>query len=238
MEPDSPAEQRLALIRLTGMAVGALATLWPSLRESEWAEGIEEVCGTYGLAAGAMAGDWFELLRDRALAKKRAAASPPTRPGARPAASLIRSQAQIEIARLPTAGLYRSIAESIQVNPETALVKAQAETQKVVANVHRDTITDLSSRDPSATGWRRVGTGEGCDFCKMLIGRGAVYKDATARFASHGKCKCVAAPAFDPGRTMPALPYTRSTRRMSDEQRARANARAREWIARNKESTT
>lgn len=233
MDPDSPSEQRSALIRLTGFAVGALATLWPSLRESEWAEGMEEVVGTYGLAAGALATDWFEALREKALAKKRAAAQPPRRPGTpvRPSATPIRPQLDIEIARLPTAGLYRSIAESIQANPETALVRAQGEVQRAVANVHRDTITDLSSRDPNAAGWRRVGVGENCKFCQMLIGRGAVYKDATARFASHQNCNCVAEPAFSGGTTMPALPYTRSTRRMSDEQRARANARAREWMA-------
>lgn len=31
----------------------------------------------------------------------------------------------------------------------------------------------------------------------MLAGRGAVYKEATVHFASHGDCNCAAVPSWD-----------------------------------------
>ena len=55
--------------------------------------------------------------------------------------------------------------------------------------------TVSSTTDPKARGWQRVGVGE-CDFCSMLIGRGAVYSEATADFLSHDHCHCYAEPAF------------------------------------------
>lgn len=236
MGPDSPGEQRSALIRLTGMAVGALALLWPRLREDEWAEGIEEVASVYGAAAGTLASDWFEALREAALARKRRAQQPP-RPGTpQSSTSLIRQPFRIEPARLPTEGLYRSIAESIRVHPETALTNAQGEMQRIVANAHRDTITDLTARDPRAVGWSRVGQGETCDFCRMLISRGAVYRKGTARFAAHTNCNCLASPAFDnvrPLEQVPTVAYVASAEksRWSQRRKDAANKRVREYLA-------
>src|SRR5450756_974958 len=50
-----------------------------------------------------------------------------------------------------------------------------------------------SVADRRARGWARAGTGR-CDFCAMLIGRGAVYTEATANFETHDHCGCVAVP--------------------------------------------
>ena len=52
----------------------------------------------------------------------------------------------------------------------------------------------IASRD--VPGWRRIGSG-GCDFCSMLISRGAVYSRETVSFASHDRCRCLAEPALD-----------------------------------------
>jgi hypothetical protein len=68
--------------------------------------------------------------------------------------------------------------------------------QYETANPFRDTITSNTRRDPRAVGWRRI-AGGGCQFCNMLAGRGAVYTDATAHFASHPHCRCSAEPVFE-----------------------------------------
>jgi hypothetical protein len=60
----------------------------------------------------------------------------------------------------------------------------------------------------------------------MLIGRGAVYSEATADFAAHDHCKCSAVPAFD-GEPRPVKPFTPSLREATDADRARV----REYLA-------
>lgn len=76
-----------------------------------------------------------------------------------------------------------------------ALKRLSGVVQAEAARPYRDTITGNTERDPQAIGWRRVASG-GCKFCAMLAARGAVYTEATARFASHEHCHCTAAPAF------------------------------------------
>ena len=67
--------------------------------------------------------------------------------------------------------------------------------QRHLLNVQRTVI--MTSAVGSSQGWRRVGHGGACDFCQMLIGRGSVYKQATASFAAHDRCHCSAEPALD-----------------------------------------
>lgn len=207
MAASSSREQRSALTTLTRLAVGALSSQWNGLNGLP--DMMEQLCGLYGLAAGTLAADWYDTLREDSGARKRFTTEP---------------------ASMPTIGLYLSLVDKLaQGSPNTALARAQGEVQRVVANSHRDTVTQLSGRDPAAAGWRRVGDGANCGFCRMLIGRGAVYKQSTARFASHGHCNCVAAPAFDEGRTMPTMPYTRPTESQSDATRAADAKRVRKF---------
>lgn len=93
--------------------------------------------------------------------------------------------------------------------------------QRRIADHVRLTIMDSAVADPAANGWQRVGVG-GCKsgFCDMLIGRGAVYSEATADFAAHDGCQCSAVPAFA-GEPRPVKPFTPSLREASDADRAR-----------------
>lgn len=212
---NSPREQRTALIAITGLATAALAQVWESLQSpGDVAAAMEDTSALYGLAAGTLAADWYESLRELAEVRGRIIAEP---------------------AQLPSGGLFRSIADNLAAtgSPDTALQRAQGELQRVVANSHRDTITQLSGADRYAAGWRRVGDGDNCDFCRMLIGRGAVYKESTARFASHQHCNCMAAPAFDGGRAIGVMPYSQSTATRTERQRKAAARRVREFIAAN-----
>jgi hypothetical protein len=68
----------------------------------------------------------------------------------------------------------------------------------------------------------------------MLIDRGHVYTEATVTFRSHDSCSCAASPSWAPNVTKVSRePYRQSQRNRSDAQKARDNARAREYIAEN-----
>lgn len=70
--------------------------------------------------------------------------------------------------------------------------------ERSLGDAQRDTISENIRRDRDAVGWHRIAHADGCDFCVMLSQRGAVYKRATADFASHDNCRCRAAPSWDP----------------------------------------
>lgn len=63
-------------------------------------------------------------------------------------------------------------------------------TRLVLEGDRQTTMRTFAERD-EVEGWRRVaGRSSPCPFCLMLIGRGAVYSKATARFQSHDRCSC------------------------------------------------
>lgn len=76
-----------------------------------------------------------------------------------------------------------------------AFVQAAGAASRLVLDAGRDTIRRTTVADPRTRGWQRVTSG-GCDFCSMLAGRGAVYTEATADFASHDHCACSAEPVY------------------------------------------
>lgn len=102
---------------------------------------------------------------------------------------------------------------------EAAKVLVSGGLQRRLANAARVTVMDSSIADPAASGWQRETSG-GCAFCEMLAGRGDVFTEAGADFASHDACHCVAVPAFS-GVPRPVKPYTPSSRTASDADRAR-----------------
>lgn len=94
--------------------------------------------------------------------------------------------------------------------------------QGEVARSYRDTITGNRQRDPASVGWRRV-QGDSCRFCSMLAARGAVYREATARFAAHPNCDCGAEPVFEGqaiGPEASAMQYMASKRSKTAKQKA------------------
>jgi hypothetical protein len=143
---------------------------------------LPQLVAIYGSAAAALGADWYDDLREAAAVKGRFIAIP---------------------AELPDQGRTDSLAgwavsPMFQAEPDkaTTLVKTIGGVQRIIANADRDTIRVSSVQDRGARGWARAGTGN-CDFCAMLIGRGAVYTEATADFESHDHCGCVAVPEFD-----------------------------------------
>lgn len=88
--------------------------------------------------------------------------------------------------------------------------------QLETARPYRDTILGNRRRDPAAVGWTRIASPTACGFCRLLASKGAVFRQATARFAAHDGCDCTAAPVFKGGEMGPeadALQYIGSKRR-------------------------
>ena len=106
----------------------------------------------------------------------------------------------------------------------TTITRLAGIVQAEVARPYRDTITINSRRDTQAVGWTRITHPGACGFCRMLAGRGAVYKRETARFAAHQpKCFCTAAPAFrggDMGPEASVMQYMASKKSKTPAQRA------------------
>lgn len=218
-------EQRQALIDVTTLAKRDLFALWGSLDGLGAAETrdaltdlLPEVGARYGAAAASLAADWFDDLRDEAEASGRFIAEP---------SEDVDPQRWESLARWGVDPLFAAAPDRV-----AALTLISGGLQRTVADRHRLTIVDNSIADPAASGWARVGVGDNCGFCRMLIGRGAVYTDATVTFRSHDHCNCAASPTWASNVTrISSEPYKQSQRDRSDATKARDNARARKFIA-------
>lgn len=178
---------RADLDELTRLAENDLALVFGdvdnALRVKEaLADTLPQLVELYGSAATALAADWYDDLRERAE---------------------VRGRFQVIVADLPDTGRTEALAgyavsPLFGANPDKAIAlsKASGGLQRIIFNADRYTIMRSSIQDPRARGWQRQGGGD-CDFCQMLIGRGAVYSVATVDFDSHDRCKCVGVPAFD-----------------------------------------
>jgi hypothetical protein len=143
---------------------------------------LPKLVNVYGSAAASLSADWYDDLRDASGARGRFSAI---------------------VADLPDAGRTQSLARwavgpLYGANPDGVAAKSMASSglQRIIFNAGRDTIRTSSTQDRAASGWQREGNG-GCPFCEMLIGRGAVYSEATADFESHDRCRCVGVPVFN-----------------------------------------
>lgn len=172
---------------------------------------------TYGQAAAAVAADWYDEARVASGAGGAFTAIPANIGDQAPdALALWASEKGTDLA-------------SIQSLVEGGLTKR-------INAWSRETVMGSALADPHADGWQRVGSG-GCKtgFCDMLIGRGAVYTEASADFAAHDHCQCAAVPAFS-GQPRPVKPYTVSPRRTIDPATGKPVIdadfeRAKAWIA-------
>lgn len=60
----------------------------------------------------------------------------------------------------------------------------------------RQNIIQTMKADPLCARWLRKADTGACNFCMMLVSRGAVYTAKTSRFESHGNCGCSAVPVY------------------------------------------
>lgn len=167
---------------LVRLANRDLAALWRMVSDGASAEValrdlLPAIVREYGQAGAALAAGWYDDQRDKVGARGRFTASPIPADD-RGAQALIgwaltTATDDASLATLVAGGVQRRIADHV-----------------------RYTVAEASVEDRAARGWERVGDGSSCDFCSMLLGRGAVYTEASADFESHDGCGCSAAPAW------------------------------------------
>lgn len=226
----TPEESRFreGLADVADLARRDLVQFWSSLDLSSAPEVLLEalleyvpvLTARYGELAGEVAAEWYDELR--------AGAKVPGRFRARAAAV---TPSEVVTGRVRSAG-----AHLFGSDLALTLAALDGSVTKYVLQPGRNTIRESTFRDPRARGWKRITRSGSCDFCQMLAGRGGVYLERTVRFASHGDCKCAAAPNWDPSAPeVDVEVYRQSARtgRMSAEQREAHRERAREWIAQN-----
>lgn len=209
-----------------------LAKVWPVLdfrRLDEtypaWAATVDGVVRRYEIESVDRAGDYFT-----AIARERNVANPVVYT----APQIPSDQVDALLHSQSVASLKK--ASQASVNPRHAASAAFVATSqsmvRVVRDRGRDTVRDSSISNRGFGGWGRVGIGEACEFCRMLISRGAVYSKESVRFASHLHCNCEVEPAWG-GDAKPVNVYRQSDRMraMSDEGREANRVRVAEWLA-------
>ncbi|MCS6570320.1 hypothetical protein NYQ35_16055 [Curtobacterium flaccumfaciens pv. flaccumfaciens] len=178
----------------------------PEQRRFDLLGGVPEVIGYYQEGTAALAADYYDAERDTANVS-----------GSYTARLVIVDRA--EKIRNATVWAAQPLFDGDDVTAGSRLAEV---VQLEAARPFRDTITGNSADDAKAIGWKRISAG-GCKMCAMLAARGAVYKESTARFATHPHCHCSAAPVFlgsEEGPEADVLQYVASKRSRSPKQRA------------------
>lgn len=167
--------------RLSVLAGRDLRRVWTLVERPEGAREVlhdvlPDLVSEYGLMGATLAADWYDSERDRLG---------------------VAGRFQAVVAELKDAGAEALIGWALSQATDLPAFESLilGGTQRRIANYVRETVTTSSTADPKARGWQRVGGG-GCDWCQMLVGRGAVYTEATADFEAHDGCRCTAAPVW------------------------------------------
>lgn len=167
---------------LVRLAERDVAALWRLVAQGASAETalrdlLPAIVREYGAAGAAMAADWYDDQREKAGVGGRFAAIP------------------LDADDRGTQALIGwALSEATDDGSLTTLIAGGV--QRRISDHVRRTVADSAVADPAARGWKRVGDGSSCDFCSMLLGRGAVYTETTADFRSHDHCGCSAAPEW------------------------------------------
>lgn len=192
-------EHYAAQLALTTAAASLIERLFPMLDPSDlpgswpdFREGAAAVTAQTAQAAGSLALDYFEDMRD---------------------AAGVRGSFVPEVRAIPdraAAAYLDTLAEKFlaEVDAEVAIQRLEAETvaaaEYLTAQEARSTLVQAVERDPQAKGWARVVRPGACYFCRMLATRGARYRsEESANFRAHtrydgkgGVCRCTVEPLW------------------------------------------
>lgn len=183
-------------IALRAQTIRDLQKLWPAL---DWRD-LDRTYPAWFAGASAL------IARDRTrsaglaslyLKAHRLQAGIPGEPAVRLAGAAPAEQVATALRVTTLVALKRSAfaGKTAEMAMRDAFVQSSGAATRLVLDAGRDTIRQTTAADPRTAGWRRVTSG-GCDFCRMLAGRGEVYTEASADFASHDHCACSAEPVY------------------------------------------
>lgn len=222
----SPSAARSALVLVTGAAVADLldvaAAVAPEESVGAAVTALPLVVPAYYDAAGSLAVDWYEELREES--------APSTRytPAIQGAATT--DWIEREVARYAD-----SVGGITELTRAAILAELVALAEKEATRGFTTTVTGNTVRDPHALGWSRVASAGACRFCLMLAGKRTLYRsEQAARFGAHTNCHCAARPEFRGGKhgeEASVMQYRASARRASTpEKQAERNAKVREYL--------
>lgn len=207
------------LQQIAGAAADDLAWIWDLSPESEMLAALRDVLpaalDTYASAASVAASDSYDAAR---------------------VAAEVAGSFEAIVAPVRDLGASMLIEWTTEKAKSSESLRSYVEggVQRRLMNTANETVTLSAVEDPQARGWRRTTRVGACDFCRMVAGRGAIYRKSTARFSCHNDCYCSAVPSWGgSGVRVDAYKASVANLRLTDVQRARMNARARAWIANN-----
>jgi hypothetical protein len=186
--------QQLALRAVT---LRELRRLWPGLDPRR----LDATYPGWAVAVARLTRDHHRISATLAIRYLRALRKEAGLPGAPPLGTLARLPAEqiaTSLTATSIAPIKKATARGVPLAQAAAnaFVSSSGAATRLVLNGGRDTVLASVAADEQARGWRRVTSGRGCGFCQMLAGRGAVYTEATADFASHDHCSCAAEPVY------------------------------------------
>lgn len=214
------ADFRAAQNDLVTLTLEDLASFWrtldpadPGTTQRELLSFLPDLVQTYGEIGAADAADYYEELRDSSPDVRRLYT-----------ATLPDDVVPIEQTQASTRWALGDLwtpQDDLALAAEVTLSKLSGVASRLALIPARDTVRANTVTDPESIGWRRVGQGETCKFCRMLIGRGNVYAADTARFAAHDHCDCIAEPAWGQGEPVTVDQYIASKRNPTKADRRR-----------------
>lgn len=222
---------RLAQARLGARTVQQMRVVWPLLDPAavdqtfaRWLSAAKVVVGANRNVSSQLAASYYMAFRQLELGID----APPVTPVFAEAANA--EQLATSLLVTGPVSLKNGMARGLPIAKaaQAAEVNSARASMRLSLDGGRETLTSTIGADPNATGWQRVTSGNACAFCEMLAGRGTVYKEDSADFASHDHCSCSAEPTFE-GAGRSVRDFTPSSRNISDADRARV----RDWIAAN-----
>jgi hypothetical protein len=190
---------RLAQLRLGSQTVDQMHTVWPLLDPADldgtfdrWLRATAPIVGRQRITSSRLAGTYATTFRAIELGRD---VEPIV-----PTLSEVVATERLATSLLVTGPLsikramVRSIplARAVDVADSTSAAAAM----RLALDGGRETLMRTIEKDPLATSWQRVTSGNACDFCSMLEGRGAVYKTDTVDFEAHDHCSCTAEPGY------------------------------------------
>lgn len=165
-----------------------------------------ELVARYGGLNGDLAAEWYDDVR------------PAYGDGYTAAPAVVASAERVQ-------GSVRFAAGELWTAPPNVLVVMEGMLRRLVLETARNTIVDGVADDPEGVGWQRQVRPNACKFCRMLAGRGGVYRsEKSVAFAAHDHCHCVAVPTWDT--SLPEVPVAayRASERLEKVRRRAADA--------------
>jgi hypothetical protein len=190
---------RRAQIRIGAGVVQAMQSVWPLLNVDDldgsferWLRATTTIVGGQRVASARLAANYVQTFKTLELGAG-AAAAPIVLAETVPADQIATSMLVVGPVAVKSA-LGRGVPPVKAM--EIASARTSAAAMRHTLNGGRDTITGTVNADPQASRWRRVTSGNACDFCSMLAGRGTVYQSGTVTFQAHDGCGCTAEPVY------------------------------------------